>query len=340
MKKNYFKLLILLVISTFFILSCGKKDSQAGGKVSKNLVLYTSSPIEFMEPIINEFENETGIKVEIVAAGTGELLKRIEAESANPLGDIMWGGTFSSLQTKEEFFEEYRTPNEEAFFDEYKNVTGKITSFSLVPSVIMINTNLAGDIKIEGYEDLLNPALKGHIANADPAKSSSSFEHLINQLYAMGNGNPDNGWEYVEKFVANLDGKLLSGSSAVHKGVADGEYSVGLIYEEGAVNYVRDGASIKIVYPSEGTIVKPDGVAIIKGAKNLENAKKFLGFLTTKETQMLVSESNRRSVRKDVELGEGLTKLESIKLINSDQDWVNANKTKLLDRYKEIITGN
>lgn len=339
MKKNYFKLL-LIVISTFFFISCGDKERNSGGEESKHLVVYTSSPVEFMEPIISEFENQTGIKVEIVAAGTGELLKRIEAESANPLGDVMWGGTFSSLQPKIDFFEEYKTSNEDAFYDEYKNETGKITSFSLVPSVIMVNTNLAGDIKIEGYQDLLNPALKGKIANADPAKSSSAFEHLINQLYAIGNGNPDNGWDYVEKFVKNLDGKLLSGSSAVHKGVADGEYTVGLIYEEGAANYVRDGAAVKIVYPSEGTIVKPDGVAIIKGAKNLENAKKFLNFLTTKETQTLVNESNRRSVRKDVEPGEGLEKLESIKLINSDQEWVNANKVQLLDRYKEIVTGN
>lgn len=293
-----------------------------------------------MEPIVNEFENQTGIKVELVTAGTGELLKRIEAESGNALGDVMWGGTVSSLEPKIDFFEEYRTPNEDEVYDEYKNITGKITGFSLVPNVIMVNTNLAEGITIEGYADLLNPALKGKIANADPAKSSSSFEHLINQLYAMGNGNPDNGWEYVEKFVKNLEGKLLNGSAAVHKGVADGEYTVGLIYEEGAANYVRDGAPVKIVYPSEGTIVKLDGVAIIKGAKNIENAKKFLDFLSTKEIQTLVSESNRRSVRKDVELGSGLAKLESIKLIDSDQEWVNTQKSKLLDKYKDIITSN
>ena len=70
----------------------------------------------------------------------------------------------------------------------------------------MINTNLIGDVKVEGYEDLLNPALKGKIAFADPSKSSSSYEHLINMLYAMGNGDPDKGWDYVEKLCRNLDG--------------------------------------------------------------------------------------------------------------------------------------
>ena len=50
----------------------------------------------------------------------------------------------------------------------------------------MINTDLIGDIKITGYEDLLQPELKGKIAFADPTKSSSSYEHLVNMLYAMG----------------------------------------------------------------------------------------------------------------------------------------------------------
>ena len=65
-------------------------------------------------------------------------------------------------------------------------------------------------------------------------------------LYAMGNGNPEKGWDYIRKFCANLDGKLLSGSSAVYKGVADGEYTVGLTFEEGGVNYVVSGSPVKV----------------------------------------------------------------------------------------------
>ena len=98
-------------------------------------------------------------------------------------------------------------------------------------------------------------------------------------LYAMGNGNPDNGWAYVEKLCGNLDGKLLSGSSAVYKCVADGEYTVGLTFEEGGAKYVADGAPVKLVYMKEGVISKPDGIYIIKNAKHMENAKKFIDFI-------------------------------------------------------------
>ena len=318
----------------------GEAENSSGGGESKNLIIYCPHPVEFIDPIVNEFESQTGIQTEVVTAGSGELLKRIESEGDNPLGDVMWGGSLSTLQPKADLFEEYKSANEDAVIDDYKNQDGHITRFSVIPSVIMVNTNLIGDIKVEGFEDLLNPELKGKIANADPSKSSSAFEHLINQLYAMGNGNPEDGWDYVTKLTNNLDGKLLSGSSAVYKGVADGEYTVGLTFEEAAVKYAKDGAPVKVVYPKEGTIAKADGVAIIKNAQNMDNAKKFIDFVTSKEAQTVVAtQLNRRSVRNDGE-GEGLEPLENIKMISDDETWVNENKQSMLDKYKDIFTSN
>lgn len=203
----------------------------------------------------------------------------------------------------------------------------------------MVNTDLIGDIKIEGYEDLLNPELKGKIAHCDPSKSSSSYEHLINMLYAMGNGDPEQGWGYVEKLCENLDGKLLSGSSAVYKGVADGEYTVGLTFEEGGAKYVADGAPVKLVYMKEGVISKPDGVYIIKDANNMANAKKFIDFVTGKDAQTIIIEKlNRRSVRTDVPAPNGLEKIENINLIYDDEELVVEKKQEWLDKFKDIFT--
>ncbi len=306
---------------------------------SKKLVVYCPHPLVFIDPIVKKFEAATGIQTEVVAAGTGELLKRIEAESSNPLGDVMWGGTLSVLDPSKKFFEVYQSPEAATFVDEAKDRDGKITGFTLVPSVIMVNTKLIGNIKVEGYQDLLNPALKGKIAFADPSKSSSSFEHVVNILYAMGKGDPEKGWGFVQDLAKNLGGKLLSGSSAVYKGVADGEYTVGLTFEEGAATYVKSKAPVKIVYMSEGVISKADGTAIIKGAKNLENAKKFVDFVSSKETQtMIASQLNRRSVRKDVPPGEGLMPLPQIKLIQDNTEVVNKSKRQWLEKFKDIYT--
>ena len=203
----------------------------------------------------------------------------------------------------------------------------------------MINTNLTKNIKIEGYADLLNPALKGKIAAADPAASSSAFEHLVNMLYAMGNGNPEKGWDYVKKLCANLDGKLLSGSSAVYKGVADGEYAVGLTYEEGGINYVVSGSPVKVIYMKEGVISKPEGVYIIKGAKNLENAKKFIDYCVSLDAQnILINKVNRRAIRKDASSSEVVIPMTEIYSIKDDPDFVESNRQKWLDKFRDIFT--
>lgn len=317
--------------------STDEKLAASQTSASKSLVVYCPHPVEFINPVIAEFEATTGISAEVITAGTGELLKRVEVEKDNPLGDIFWGGSNSTILPKKDLFEVYRSVNEDAVFDYCKNVEGMITRFTVVPSVIMINTNLIGDIMVEGYEDVLNPALKGKIAFADPAKSSSSFEHLINMLYAMGNGDPEKGWDYVGKLCANLNGKLLSGSSAVYNGVANGEYTVGLTFEEGAAKYVKDGAPVKVVYMKEGVVIKPDGVQIIKGAVNMENAKKFIDFVTSRETQTLIANQLcRRSVRTDVPAANGLTPTNEINIIKDNESINSANKQAWLDKFKEI----
>ena len=317
----------------------GGGEKKAASADDNSLVIYCPHPLTFINPLVEEFEKQSGVKVEVIAAGTGELLKRVESEKANPLGDIFWGGSLNTMKPKANLFENYTSKNEDHIQKVFKNTEGPMTRFTDIPSVIMVNTNLIGDVKVEGYEDLLNPALKGKIAFADPSKSSSSYEHLINMLYAMGNGDPDKGWDYVEKLSRNLDGKLLSGSSAVYKGVADGEYAVGLTFEEGGAKYVADGAPVKLVYMKEGVISKPDGIYIIKNAKHMENAKKFIDFITSKEAQSIITaQLHRRSVRDDVDPPVGLLPKDQIKIIDDDEQVVEKNKKAWLDKFKDIFT--
>ena len=342
LKKWIAGLLGAAMLTTCFA-GCGggeqKDAANSAGSDENKVVIYCPHPLAFINPLVEEFEKQSGVKVEVVAAGTGELLKRVESEKSNPLADIFWGGSLSTMKPKAALFEEYRSVNEDHVQKAFKNEEGSITRFTDIPSVIMINTNLIGDVKVEGYEDLLNPALKGRIAFADPSKSSSSYEHLINMLYAMGNGDPDKGWDYVTKLAKNLDGKLLSGSSAVYKGVADGEYAVGLTFEEGGAKYVADGAPVKLVYMKEGVISKPDGIYIIKNAKHMENAKKFIDFITSKEAQTLITQKlHRRSVRDDVAAPVGLLPKAEINSINDEEEVVNKNKKAWLDKFKDIFT--
>lgn len=315
----------------------GNTNSQA----SKNLVIYTAAERNLTDAVIPEFEAKTGIKVEIVTAGTGELLKRIEAEKANPLGDIEWGGTLSVIAPKAELFEPYKSQNESALIDTAKNVEGMITRNSVIPVVLIVNKNLIGDIKIEGYEDLLNPKLKGKIAFPDPSKSSTGLTHLENILYTIGAGDQNKAWDYIKKLTKNLDGKLLASSGAAPKGVADGEYVVGFTHEEYVSAAIKQGSPIEVVYMKEGVVASPGTVQIIKGAKNMENAKKFVDFVTSKEVQAnLANKISSRPTRSDVPAPPGLKQISEFKLVKEDIKDVLANSQTWINKFRDIYTSN
>ena len=311
----------------------------AASAAASELVIYCPHPLTLITPLVEAFQKQSGIKVEVVTAGSGELLKRVEAEQANPMGDILWGGSLGTMKAKINMYQNYKSANENHVQKAFRNTEGPLTRFTDIPSVLMVNKNLIGNIKVKGYADLLNPKLKGKIAMCDPGRSSSAFEHLVNMLYAMGKGDPEKGWAYVDKFCENLDGKLLSGSSAVYKGVADGEYTVGLTFEEGGATYVANGAPVELVYMKEGVISRPDGIYIIKGAKHLDNAKKFIDYITSKEAQSLITAKlHRRSIRDDVAAPVGLIPKKKIHIITDDEKYTIAHKQQWIDKFKDIFT--
>lgn len=318
--------------------SSGGETTASDASESDRLTVYTSLPESVVDPLMAAFQEESGITVDVITAGGGELLARIVNESENPQGDVMLSGTISNCTDFQDYFADYTTANEDAVLDAYKNTEGGMTRFDVIASVLIVNKDLIGDLEIQGYADLLDPALKGHIAMADPAKSSSAFEHLVNMLEDMGDGDAENGWDYVEQFCAQLDGKLLDSSSSVYKGVADGEYIVGLTSEGSAANVIAAGAdNVEIVYMDEGVIFRGDGAYIIKGCPNEANAQKFLDFCTSYDTQLLCqNELCMRSVRSDVTGSPILADLSTINVRTDDLQTVIDNKSAWMEQFSEL----
>lgn len=318
-----------------------KEDTKEEKKTPGSLTLYTSHKEDVFSPIVKEFQERTGIQVDIVSAGTGEILKRIEAEaqSGNPLGDVMFGGGVESLEAYKEYFDPYVTSEDANIGDAFKAADNTWTGFSALPMVIMYNTKLVSESEIPtSWADVTDPKWKGKIAFTDPALSGSCFTTMVTMLTAYKDRN--DGWDFIKEFVENLDGKLLKSSGDIYKGVADGEYSLGLTLEEAAQKYVVAGSDVGFIYPLEGTSAVPDGTAIIKGGPNLENAKLFLDFTVSQDVQnLIVSNMSRRAVRSDIAPAEGLAPIDSIKLVDYDIPAASANKDAIMARWKDILVG-
>ena len=174
---------------------------------------------------------------------------------------------------------------------------------------------------------------------ADPANSSSAFAHLTNMLLAMGGYEDEGAWQYVRELFENIDGKICESSSSVYKGVADGEYVVGLSYEDPCAQLVKDGAPVEIVYMEEGTVFLPASATSIKHAKNMDNAKLFIDFILSEEVQNIWGSTlTNRPVLKDAATSEFMTPMSDIYVIEEDIPYVSSHKQELVDRYTEIFT--
>ena len=315
----------------------------AGGKAPEDykgtVVVYSPHDADPLNAGVNLFmEKYPNVKVEVVAAGTGELCNRIAAETANPIADVLWGGGADSLAAFKEYFEPYVCANDEFIGAAYKDPDGLWIGESPLPMVIFYNKDLIekdGLTIPETWEDLTKPEWKGKIAYCLPSKSGSAYTQLCTMI--LGHGGKEDGWDFIKKLYDNLDGKIVDSSGKCHKMVADGEFYVGLTLEKAAVQY-KDDPSVGFVYPKDGTSAVPDGVALVKGCPNEENAKLFIDFVTSKECQTEQSGNwGRRPVRSDMEVGEGMAKLEDIPLVDYDFDWAANEKEAIIEHFNDIM---
>lgn len=307
------------------------------------LVIYSPNSDTEVDNVIPAFEDATGIKVELLSMGTGECITRIDSEKDNPQADVMWGGMNYGVYVQHpDLWADYTSPNEALIDEGYRQKDIKAYSNSNLSGsgALIVNKTLAAElgVEIKGYADLLNPVLKGKIASGDPTKSSSAWAELTNMLLVMGDKPYDEkAWEYVEKFVAQLDGIQLDSSSAIYKGVADGEYVVGVSYEDPCIKMLADGADVYVVYPEEGTVWLPAATAIVKGAPHEANAQKFIDFQLSNEGQSIYANLTTRAVNSSLPPGNEFMKpFSEINVVYEDIPYCAEHKTEWQARYAEI----
>lgn len=325
------KWILFPLLAALFLSACQKTErtTEYTPDESMRLTIYTSHKEEVYMPIVREFEERTGIWVDVITGGTNELLERIESQQDNVEADVMFGGGVESLKAYEHCFSPYVVGSSGSIREPHQAEDAVWTPFSALPVVLIYNTKLVSPDKITGWSSLSDPIFRGRIAFADPAISGSSFTALATQILA---GNSMG--KTLATLAENLQGKTLSSSGDVLNAVADGSYLVGITLEETALKYIAAGADLAMVYPEEGTSCVPDASAIVKGAPHSENAKKFLDFTVSYEVQQMLSESSyRRPVRSDIPAGESLLPLQDIVLVDYDIDWACKNRDVILSDW-------
>jgi iron(III) transport system substrate-binding protein len=283
---------------------------------TRNVVLYTSNNVETVQSALAVLKKrQPDLAVQQVTGGTGVLMKRIEAEKANPGGDLFWSGGFGTLGAYAEHFEPYNSPEAASIPADFREPSNLWTGTNVHVIVIMVNSSQLGGLKApKSWADILTDDWKGRVALTDPTKSSASYIQIYGFLKTFGADS-------LRKLARNA---ILTGSTGqTYKGVGTGEYPIGITMEYAAYDYVAAGqANIALVYPTEGTFLSPEGATIIKGAKNPAAAKLVYDAFLSKEVQeTLLRETYRRPSRSDIEVSKlvKLPELASVKPVPLDQ---------------------
>ena len=306
----------------------------ASANAQQRVSVYTAHTANIVERLIPDFEKATGIKADVVKAGSGDIINRVRAEAANPKADVIWSIGAELLEANTDLLERYQ-PKEYAMIADAFKTNAPWLPYTGILNVFVVNTK---KLKPEEYPktwtDLAQPRFKNLISSADVEKSGSAYMQLNTFLTIYGDNAA--GWAKFKAVFNNMN--VSASSGAVPRFVNDGEAVVGITLEDNAYLYLKGGGPVAIVYPEDGTSAIADGMALVKGAPNPAAAKAFIDWSLSAATQeLVVQELGRRPIRKDAKPLGALRPLEQIKLVQYDIKKAADKRKEYIDKWHELI---
>jgi iron(III) transport system substrate-binding protein len=311
------------------------------------LVLYCTVQEEWCRPMVAAFEKATGIKVLMTRKSSGEFYAQLKAEAANPKGDVWWGGTGDPhLQAAEEGLTlEYKSPKLVELQDwaVRQAEASKYRTVGVYAGALGYSFNTAELAKRKLAEpkcwaDLAKPEFKDDVQVANPNSSGTSYTMLATLVQLMGE---EKAFDFMKAMHKNVNQYTKSGAAPA-RAAATGESLIGITFQHDAVTQAVGGAPVKIVSPCEGTGYEIGSMSIVKGAKNLDNAKKWYDWALTPEAQSIAGElkvSFQVPSNKSAKIPPQAPKLGDIKLINYDfvKYGSSAERTRLLKKWDDEV---
>ncbi|TNG92396.1 ABC transporter substrate-binding protein [Pasteurellaceae bacterium USgator11] len=257
------------------------------------LVIYCSGTNALCEAETKAFGEKYDVKTSFIRNGSGSTFAKIEAEKNNPQADVWYGGTLDPQSQAGELglLQAYRSPNVEQIVERFQDpakVKGNYSSAVYMGILgFGVNTERLKKLGINEvpkcWKDLTDPRLKGEIQIADPQSSGTAYTAIATFTQLWGE---DEAFNYFKQLHPNISQYTKSGITP-SRNTARGEATVGIGFLHDYALEKQNGAPIEMIVPCEGTGYELGGVSILKGARNLDNAKLFVDWVLSKEGQEL-----------------------------------------------------
>jgi iron(III) transport system substrate-binding protein len=288
------------------------------------VVVYVSHDQVFSEPILRDFERETGIKVRAVydteeTKSTGAM-NRLIAEKNNPQADVYWANEpiRAEVLRQRGISAPYISPNAAGIPPAFRDPNGHWTGFAARARVLIVNRNAAEKpASMMSYND---PRWRGRGVIANPLFGTTTTQ--IAAIFVLW------GDDRARTFMNDLHiSKVkMSGSNGDSADlVARGEFDFSLVDSDDAVNRIRQHQPVEMIYPDQGAdevgcFIVPNAAVMIAGAPHPDLARKLIDYLLSKETEekLAFSDAAQIPLHSGVKIPPELRPIESIRTMQVD----------------------
>lgn len=292
------------------------------------------------------FSRITGIKVNLVHKASGEAMAQLNAEKANPKTDVWYGGTGDPHMQAAELglTMEYKSPSLPLLYDWAQKQAAQ-SGYKTVgtysgPLGFSYNTEGMAKKKLTPpacWADLLDPKWKGEIQAPNPNTSGTAYVQVATLVQLMGE---EKAFAYLKALHKNISQYTRSGAGPV-KNAARGENLIGVAFAHEAAVEFANGFPVVANSPCEGTGAEIGSMSIIKGARNLEAAKKFYEWALTPPAQELgvATKQFQLPSNKATKLDPRMPDFKKVKMIDYDyaKYGSSAERKRLIERWEKEV---
>ncbi len=312
------------------------------------LLIYSPHGKEMLEEFEKEFEAANpDVDVQWLDMGSQDAYDRIRTERSNPQADVWWGSpsTIFMRAEKESLLTPYRPSWANSVAPEFRSPDDAWYGTFVTPEVIVFNSRLlTKDEAPKEWDDLLDPKWKGRIILRYPL-ASGTLRTVFSAMIALSvarTGSEESGFDWLRRLDANTK-SYTSDPTQMYLKLAREEATVSIWDMPDIVLQARvNGYPFGYNFPRGGTVLVTDGIAIVRGCRHPELARKFYEFVTTEESLILqANKFYRIPARNDIPKSKLPDWIASASITSMRVDWelIAQRESTWMKKWDEEIKG-
>lgn len=285
------------LVLTAFLIPMLSSDSEDDGQ---QLVVYCSCDASIAEPLIAEFQRQSGIAVEVrfdeEASKSLGLANLLIAEKSEPRCDVYWNNqALGTARLKSEgVLQPYESPNAARIPRGFRDPDFHWTGFSARLRVLLFNTNRVASIDQPSASLLLQATNLDRVTIARPMFGTTLSHYAI---VAAEKGL--DGLMAWHGSMQNRGVRQVRGNSMTRDLVAEGICDLGFTDTDDAYGAIDKGMPVAMlpVRTDDGrTMCLPNTVAMISGCRHRQQAEEFIDFLLSEQAELMLAEASARQI--------------------------------------------